>query len=232
MLHQQADHRANPPAVPAFALVLAANFIPLYSVLAQDWPVVYVVMLFWFDALMFVAFTAIRILVAPVPGDLSLALAGKTAFAAITLKVFYKIVVATVTLVFHGGLVLGYGIFLAFLFGGEITPRGIVASPDVPLDVMTGMLHEPAAYWSALAILGNHLYSLAVGFILRGEWRTAKPVLLFEAPMRHVLVLHLGIVLGGILLVLLATPLIAAAVLLAAKTVSDLRLLIRERSAA
>ena len=84
--------------MPAIALVLIANFIPLYSVLAQDWPVVYVVMLFWFDALMFIAFTAIRILIAPVPDDLSLTLARKTAIAAVTLKVFYKTVVATVTM--------------------------------------------------------------------------------------------------------------------------------------
>jgi hypothetical protein len=232
MMHSDQHRRTKAAAVPAIALVLIANFIPLYSALAQDWPVVYVVMLFWFDALMFIAFTAIRILIAPVPGDLSLTLARKTAIAAVTLKVFYKTVVATVTLAVHGGLVLGYGIFLAFLFGGEITPRGIVASPDVPLEVMTSMLHEPVVYWAALAILGNHLYSLTVGFIMRGEWRTAQQVLLFEAPTRHVLVLHVGIVLGGIVLVLLATPLIAAAVLLAAKTVSDLRLLIRERSAA
>ena len=232
MLHRVQHPRADTAAVPAIALVLIANFIPLYSVLAHDWPVVYVVMLFWFDTLMFVAFSAIRILIAPLPGDLSLVLARKTAIAAIVLSVFYKTVVAGVTLVFHGGLALGYGIFLAFLFGGEITPRGIVASPDVPLEVMTSMLHEPAVYWAALAILGNHLYSLAVGFIMRGGWRTAQAVLLFEAPTRHVLVLHVGIVLGGIMLVLLATPLIAATVLLVAKTVSDLRWLILDRSAA
>ena len=228
-MHSDQIRRAETAAVPAIALVLIANFIPLYSVLAQDWPVVYVVMLFWFDALMFVAFTVIRILIAPVPGDLSLVLARKTAIAAVTLKVFYKTVVAAVTLVFHGGLVLGYGIFLAFLFGGEVTPRGIVASPDVPLEVMTGMLHEPAVYWAALAILGNHLYSLVVGFLMRGGWRTAQAVLLFEAPVRHVVVLHVGIVLGGVVLVLLATPLIAATVLLVAKTISDLRSLALER---
>ena len=231
MMQSDQQRRARSADVPAIALVLIANFIPLYSVLAHGWPVVFVVMLFWFDALMFVAFTAIRILIAPVPGDLSLVLARKTAIAAVVLSAFYKTVVAAVTLAFHGGLVLGYGIFLAFLFGGQVTPRGIVASPDVPLEVMTNMLHEPAVYWAALAILGNHLYALAVGFIVRGGWRTAQPALLFEAPTRHVLVLHVGIVLGGVVLMLLATPLIAAAVLLVAKTVSDLRLLIPDRGA-
>jgi len=223
--HRQTDHRAKSPAVPAIALVLIANLIPLYSVLARDWPVVFVVTLFWFDTLIFVLFAAIRILIAPLPDDLSRVLAGKAAIAAASLKVFYKSTVAAVTLVFHGGLVLGYGFFLALLFGGEITPRGIVASPDVPLDVLTGMLAEPAVHWTVLAILGNHLYSLVFGFIMGGEWREARAAVLFETPLRHVVVLHVGIVFGGIILVLLATPLVAATVLLGGKTVSDLRAL-------
>jgi len=213
MTNRAQARRAESAAVPAIALVLIANFIPLYSVLADDWPVVYVVMLFWFDVLLMVAFTAVKILIVP--------LAGYRRSAIVVLKIGY----AGATLVFYGGLALAYGIFLAFLFGGAVTPRGIVASPDVPLEVMANMLGEPAAFWSALAILGIHLHSLVVDFIARGAWRTAHPEKLFDMPLRHIVVLHVGIVLGGGALSLLATPLIAATVLLAGKTVSDLRAL-------
>lgn len=53
----------------------------------------------------------------------------------------------------------------------------------------------------------------------------AIALVLFETPLRHVVVLRVGIVFGGIILVLLATPLVAATVLLGGKTVSDLRAL-------
>ena len=204
-------------AVPAIALALIANFIPLYNVLAQHWPVVYVVMLFWFDVLLIVAFTAVKILIAPLTGYIS---------PAVVLIVGY----AGATLVFYGGLVLIYGFFLALLFGGEITPRGLVSNPDVALGVMTRMLGEPAVFWTALAILGIHLHSLIVYVAAREAWSTAQPERLFDMPLRHLVVLHVGIVLGGGVLTLLAPPVIAATVLLAGKTVSDLRVVARERS--
>ncbi len=93
------------------------------------------------------------------------------------------------------------------------------------------MLDEPAVPWALLAILGNHLYSLIANFIARGAWRAAQHVLMFGEPLRHIVVLHVGIALGGIVLLLFASPLIAATVLLVAKTVSDLRSLVLERKA-
>ena len=197
---------------PAIALVLLASFIPLHSMLADDWPVVYVVMLFWFDALLLIAFNAVRILMAPAAGYCS---------ASVVLIVGY----AGATLVFFGGLALAYGFILAQIFGGEVTSHGIVSGPDVALEVMESMLADPGVAWSALAILAVHLLSFVAYSRTRESWTAAEPGRLFDLPMRRLVVLHVGIVLGGAVLIMLAPPVVAAAVLLAGKTVSDLRAL-------
>jgi hypothetical protein len=210
--------RAPWARAPAIALVLLAGFIPLYCVLADDWPVVYVVMLFWFDALLMILFVAIRILVAPP--------AAYGSRAAVPIIVF-----AAATLAFYGGLALAYGYLLAMIFGGEVTSQGIVSSPDVALEVMETMLVDPGVAWSALAILGVHLHALLAYLAGRGSWSAAEPARLFDIPLRQLAVLHVGIVLGGGVLILLAPPVVAAAVLLAGKTVADLRALPLETAA-
>jgi hypothetical protein len=199
----------SPRVGPAVALVLVAGGIPLYAVLVRGWPVVFVVMQFWFEALVIVAFSAIKVAMVPVPGDRALALLGRA-------------VRVGVTLAFPGGLVLAYGFFLALLFGGTVTGGGIVASPDVPLEVLAAMRNEPAALLAALAVVARHAYAFAAGFVARGQWRTARLGSLLDEPMRRVVVLHVGIVLAGVALVSLAPPLAAATGLILLKTAADL----------
>jgi hypothetical protein len=219
-MHSDQDRRAEAAFVPAIALVLIANFIPLYSVLAYQWPVLFVVMLFWFDVLLMVLFTAVKIVIVP--------LTGYRTSAIVVLKVGF----AGATLVFYGGLVLAYGVFLFMLFSGAAAPRGGVANPELSSEEVIEMLGAPAVLWAALAIVANHLRGLFVDFIGRGVWRSAHPEKLFDMPLRQIVALHVGLVLGGGALSLLATPLVAATVLVVAKTLSDLRQLIGEPSVA
>jgi hypothetical protein len=201
--------KRSPRTTVAAGLVLLMNLIPLHSVLTRGWPVVFVVMLFWFEALVLVVFAALKALIAPLPGPRPAVLIG-------------KVVISGATLAFHGGLVLGYGFFLALLFGGTMTDQGIVASPDIALDVLGAMWGDNGVLVAALVIVARHLYAFATRFLARGAWRETRATDFFDEPMRRTVLLHVGIVLSGIVLLLFLPPLAAAALLIVLKTAADL----------
>jgi hypothetical protein len=199
------DQRGLPPS----ALVLiAANLVPLLGVLGSSWTVFSVLLLYWCENVIVGAFNILRMLVAS-PKDV----------AADAAKLF---LIPFFT--FHYGMfTMVHGIFVLALFG----PDGGHFSPSPA--AFLGAVRGAGIGYAALAVLLSHGFSFAHNYIAGGEFRSASLPQLMMQPYARVMVLHVTILLGGFAAKAAGAPLGALILLIALKTLIDLRAHLAER---
>jgi hypothetical protein len=185
-------------------VLVAANLLPLYGVLAWDWPAFPLLALFWFENVVVGVLNVARMLLAD-PGDAAL-WAGK-----LFMVPFFCL---------HYGMFTAiHGVFVFGLFGGKAyDPKG--------LWVLEPALRAAADFhlWIPLAALaGSHLFSFFWNYVWRGEYRQAEIAKLMARPYKRVVVLHVTIILGGFAAMALHSPAWALVALVAIKTYADLR---------
>jgi hypothetical protein len=200
------------PEKPVSAWVLlAANLVPLAGVLFWNWNVFALIVLFWMENVIVGVFFVLRMLLAD-PRDPAL-WAGK-----LLMIPFFC---------FHYGLfTVVHGTFVFSIFGGNGYP------------VRNLELLEPAmraandyALWLPVGVLvASHLFSFLWNYLYRGEFRRAQLARLMATPYGRVVVLHVGIILGGIATMALGSPLWALLVLLGMKIGLDLKAHLKEHS--
>lgn len=198
---------------PSVLALVAANLLPLYGVLVHDWPVLALIVLFWLENIVIGVLNVARILLAQ-PGNPAL-WAGKLALSA-----FFC--------VHYGMFASGHGVFVFNLFGGA-PYRGLVDglwTGDAALQAI-----REFGLWLPLAALAmSHLLSFVWNYLVRGEYRHASPQQLMMLPYSRVIVLHVTLLLGGMLVQALGSPLWALLLLIALKTAADLRAHRREHA--
>jgi hypothetical protein len=97
------------------------------------------------------------------------------------------------------------------------------------LDNFLDVFSRDHLWWCVAALASSHLWSFAVNYIGRGEYRrTAVPILMF-APYARIVVLHIAILLGGFVAFALGSNFFVLALLIAGKTLLDLSLHLVER---
>jgi hypothetical protein len=192
-------------------VLLAANLIPVAGVLLGGWSVFALIVLFWMENVIVGVFFVLRMLLAD-PRDPVL-WAGK-----LFMVPFFC---------FHYGMFTAiHGSFVFGLFGGK-------DYDTIGLDVVQPALRAVAdvGLWLPLAaLLASHGFSFLWNYLWRGEFRRAQLMRLMVKPYGRVVVLHVGIILGGIATLALGSPLWALLVLLAMKIGLDLKAHLKEHS--
>jgi hypothetical protein len=233
------SHAAPTPAPPnalAPILLVLVNAVPLVGVLLFDWRLFDLMLLYWLENGVIGAFTLAKIVTsraaaqgAAAPGAPSgtMGKAFVAGFFALHYGMFWGVhgifVFALFGASFGGGLV---GVFgrTSLPFGGPgFGPPGLVD----PGGAVAGTV--------ALALLSlvvSHGVSFFTNYLGRGEDRMLTPTELMGQPYARVMVLHVSIIGGGIVVMMLGTPVAALLLLVALKTGIDLSAHRREHRAA
>ena len=196
------------PGLPPSALVLiAANLVPLVGVLSQQWTVLSVLLLYWFENVIIGGFNVLK-----------MACADPKSIASDAIKFFL-----IPFFMFHYGMFcFVHGMFILALFGHT---RNFSPSPAV----FVAALRNAGVGFAALAIAVSHAFSFFHNYLFGGEFRRTTPQLLMAQPYARVVVLHVTILIGGAAASALGQPTIALILLIALKTGFDLRAHLAER---
>jgi uncharacterized protein DUF6498 len=190
-------------------ILVAANLVPLAGVLFFGWTVFATLLLFWAENVIVGVFNVLRMLTATPQS------------AAMWAVKLFMIPFFT----FHYGMfVFVHGVFVLQLFGG-VHVRGFPTAAMFYQAIQAAGI-APAAWGLAL----SHGVSFAFNYIGAGQYRTVLVPQLMVRPYGRVMVMHVVILVGGFLVQLLGSPVIALALLVVLKTALDLRAHLREHA--
>jgi Family of unknown function (DUF6498) len=213
----QAEPVAHEPASgpdwrsPSSLVLVAANLVPLYGVLALGWPVFPLVLLFWLENVVVGTLNALRMLLVD-PRDLA-SWAGK-----LFMVPFFC---------FHYGMfTFVHGVFVFALFGGGRHLR-LEFDAETARQVLDTVVDSGVAP-AAAALAASHLFSFLWNYLWRGEFRRASVSRLMMQPYGRIVVLHVGILFGGFAVMTLGSPVWALVLLVALKTGFDVRAHLKE----
>jgi hypothetical protein len=193
---------------PSVVALLAANLVPLVCVLAFDWPVFPLMLLFWAENVVIGGFNILKLLACRTDGP--------------TLGKFFLIPFFTLH---YGMFTLVHGIFVVALFGGAANPPDSGPDPGFLLRA----LWEQQLGLPVLALAASHGVSFVTNFLRGGERAVATlPQLMFQ-PYGRIVMLHITILGGGFLMQMLNAPTLGLALLVAVKCVVDVVAHLRER---
>ena len=193
-------------------VLLAANLVPLAGVLLWGWDAFALILLFWMENVVVGVFFILRMLLAD-PRDPAL-------WAAKLFMVPF--------FCFHYGMFTAiHGLFVFTLFGGKR-----YEARDLQVLEPAAQAASDLGLWLPLAVLvGSHLFSFLYNYLWRCEYQRVELRKLMTAPYQRVVVLHMGIILGGMAVAALGSPVWALVVLLAMKIGLDWKAHLKEHSA-
>jgi hypothetical protein len=193
-----------PRLAPSIILLVLANMLPVVGVLWWGWSVFSVMLLYWLENIIVGLLNIPRILFASGGEDNSAQPMVKRLFTAVFFSVHY------------GLFTFVHGAFVFSMFA-----EGQYEEPTPAL--VWQLVSEQHLYWAVLALSVSHLASLVLNYLLAGEYRQVTVKEMMRKPYGRIVVLHLGIIFGGILLDILSAPLVGLIVLLLIKTIFDVR---------
>jgi hypothetical protein len=180
-------------------VLVAANLVPLYGVLALGWSVAPILFFYWTENLVVGFFNVLKMRRAQGSiehSHMTLNNRPVTESSRHSVILFF--------IVHYGIFTLVHGLFVMVLFGPGFQ----------------GMFSEIGLALLVLSV--SHGYSYRRNFIGRGEYLRIPYTRLFWLPYKRVIVMHLTILLGGALAQSLGAPLGALLTLVSIKTLLDL----------
>lgn len=208
------------PSRLAVVTLIAANVVPLVGVLAWDWSIGTILVLYWLENGIIGVSNVVRMVVAAGPHGGHLAKVFLVPFFVVHYGLFWTVHGVFVTSFFGAGLeAVGTGIGTGAPFG-----LGVVSSALLGAD--TGTLT-----WGVLSLALSHGVSLVSNFLLGGEYRRVTAAELMARPYARVVILHLTIIFGAFAAMLLGAPIGALLVLVVTKTAVDVSAHLREHRA-
>lgn len=179
-------------------LLIATNLVPLYGVLAWEWPVFYVMALYWAENIVAGLFTLLRMFAA-------------APLAAIPMGAFFC--------VHYGMFCAVHGVFVNTLFNTG-PGRGADA-----LGLVHTLLTTPALSACVLLLALSHGWSFVAHVLgAPAEARVTDLRKIMMRPYGRMVVLHVAILFGGFAVMALDTPVAALMVLIVLKIGIDLGL--------
>lgn len=211
--------------------LIAVNLLPLAGVLFWNWSLFQVVALYWLENLIIGAINLLKMLVSSpdpaafTPGNPSHLPHQLTTPGGRIANNASKVFLIPFFTVHYGMFCLAHGVFIGALLGKDSpVPSGGLFSH------LPSLLSRALADGGLIAAAGlavSHLVSFVHHFILRGEYRRTAAPMLMAAPYGRIVVLHLAIIFGAWLILALGSPLALLGLLVAGKTVLDLKIHIR-----
>ncbi len=189
---------------PSALALVAANLLPLYLVIAGQWTLGQVILLFWLENVIIGVLNIIKMLT-NVHGGIG----------AIPLRLFMSVFFT----VHYGGFTVGHGFIVLTLFLQQDLP-GRVELDTETLAFMTEQLE--LLFWPGVVLFVSHLISLITNYYAGGEYRRTSIGELMSKPYGRVVILHVTIIIGGMIAMALGQPLPALILLIVLKTVVDL----------
>ncbi len=204
----------------SLAALISANLIPFIGIFLFDWDVRYIVLLYWFENLIVAFYNILKM--ALLKTDQSAEHVGK-----LFLIPFFCI--------HYGGFCAVHGFFLMHFFkiGTGSTPfdnMGDWWGPLIFIKLLLSVIariwasRPPEMIWAVLGLAISHGISFAENYILGGEYRKSSLKKLMHQPYQRIIVMHLAILLGGILVMELNSPLPLLIILIGLKIALDLQL--------
>ena len=211
--------------LPASSMVLvAANLVPLVGVLFFGWDLPTILVLYWVESGVIGLLNVPKMLLAR--GPLRVEARGMALVLPLGLDGIAGRVVRIFACVFF---LIHYGIFWAvhgvFVFLLPTLARSREGLPASSAGVDLGVILPAAGL-----LLASHLLSFFVNYVGHREYLSVSPVQQMFAPYSRVMVMHLTILFGAFLALLLGSPVWTMVVMVAVKTVIDLRLHTREHA--
>lgn len=184
------------PVRSSGAVLIVSNLVPLYGVLAWDWPMFHVMVLYWAENVLAGVFTLLRMLRAHLLGGLLLG-----AFFCVHYGMFCFV---------HGG-------FVNVLFNPAQT-GGFGLAP-----LLFAMVTQPTLTAAAVLLAASHGWSFIAHALLAptGAHHLGH---LMQRPYLRMAALHAGIIFGGWAILSLDSPVLALVPLIVIKTAVDLAL--------
>ena len=199
------------PGLPVIFLVLA-NLLPLAGVFLLGWSVFPIMLVFWLENIIVGLLNIPRILFAMGPAEGQEKAFGRRLFSAVFFVIHYGLFTAV------------HGAFVFSLFGED-------QYDDPTPQLVWQIIQAQQLYWAIGALFISHLISLVMNYFLAGEYRSAKVNAMMKQPYNRIVVLHLGIIFGGIVIDILMVPLAGLLVLLTLKIIFDVRAHLKEHNA-
>ncbi len=194
-------------ARPAALALILANFIPLWGVIFRGWDVANLLHLYWAENVAYGVITLLKILTNRKEG--------KKFTEKLFLSLFFTV---------HYGLFC-YG-HASFVFGSFGLGNGYLDSSGRALDYLQ-------ENWLLVSgFFFSHLISFFSNYHGRGEAKELDPGRVMMLPYGRIVVLHVTIVLGGMAVAAMGSPLGLILVLVIVKTLADLMLHFREHKEA
>jgi hypothetical protein len=199
-------------------LAVASALVIAWGVLALDWPVFFVMALFWFENVVIGGFNVLRMLLS------GLRSGGAGILAALAMAAFFTL--------HYGMFTAVHGVFVVALFGvpelGRDAMNGGLAAPA--LRMVESLMADRAGWLAMLAVVAVQ----AVSFVQWSMATRASPTPLKElmgAPYGRIMVLHVSLIAGAFLLQALRSPVAGVLLLVALKLAYDLMAIGRGRQA-
>ncbi|TXS95534.1 hypothetical protein FV139_06530 [Parahaliea maris] len=199
------------------ALLVLVNLLPIYGVLALDWDVGSLMVLYWSENLVLGFYTLLKMLITSPIGGL---------FSGLFFSIHY------------GGFCAVHGLFIMtmlvnpdmeFLSGDGHWPFFFIFLELLVSVVRQVLEYAPPAWLVAFAgLMVSHGVSFVLNFLLADERDRLGIKALMSAPYGRIVILHIAVIIGGIAVAALGEPLAMLVVLVLLKLAVDIALHLRE----
>ncbi len=203
--------------IPLLALTVA-NVVPLFGAIFWGWEAFNIVLLYWAENLAVGFYNILKIAFAKVPhpsGHLG------------------KLFLIPFFTIHYGGFTGVHGLFVLALFKKE--EAGLPSGETWPcflafVQMLFHVIRQAYSVMSAhmkgalVALFLSHGVSFVHNYLLKGEFASARPEKLMFSPYSRIAVMHVAIIVGAFLTMAIGSPLGVLIVLIALKTVIDVKL--------
>ena len=215
---------------PSSLVLILANLIPLAGVLLFQWDILAILLLYWAESVIIGYINVIKMLFCRTDNVLHGVLpqlAGQPAPEEVSNSI-PKMSVGESKYLLILFFILHYGMFC---FGHLTAVVEIFSDTSIGLTAGSTLaeLWQTSFWIAVVGIAGSHLYSFFMNYIGGEEFKRANLSLLMHRPYGRIITMHLAIVFGAGLVMLLGSPLPMLLILIAGKTVLDIRLHEKER---
>ncbi len=207
------------PSLSIVALTVA-NLVPLIGVLFLGWDAAAIVLLYWIENLIVGFFNILRMLLVKVESRS---------------KLFQKLFMIPFFCVHFGGFCAVHGFFLLAFFkigspDEAMTPTDVWLGPFIFLQLLYSVVMQlwhsrpPGLEWPAVGLFVSHGISFITNFIKGQHDLTQKLGDIMIRPYKRIVLMHVAIIVGGLLVMKLGSPVALLCVLIFLKIGIDIRL--------